>query len=178
MKETVEFIKKLWNNKRTRALAILIIYIIFFIIVFSLIGNSKPLPKPNNPSDKILTVNIKSIDFKGDYSFKVINDNIIYNDISYNMNEKPLELSNYDISIFTTNNIYNLINSSTLESKNYIDNSSTYLISYKDFEKIIYNNDIDSNLNVRITLNLEKLDYIKIDLKEPYGYETIIELGS
>ena len=45
MKETIEFIKNLWANKRTRALAILIIYAIFFIFVFMLISSGETGPR-------------------------------------------------------------------------------------------------------------------------------------
>lgn len=178
MKEFIEIIKKLWSNKRTRAFAVLILYVIFFVVVFNMIGNSNKTPVITKPLDKLKIMYITKMEFIGEHNFTVENNTIIYNNINYSIDEKPLELKKYDISIYTTNNIYNLIENSVLESTNYVDNINTYLISSKDFENIIYNNIVETDYDIRITLNEYDIKYINIDLKEYYGYEVKIEVGS
>lgn len=179
MKEFIEFIKKLWANKRTRALAMLILYFIFFVFVFLVIGNSTPTkPISNESKTELKDKKISKIEFLGTENFIFENNNIIYNESIYSVNELPIELSNYDLSIYTIDNIDKLIKASVLESTNYVENSNTYLLSVKEFESIIYNNHIDSNLNIRIKINKEKLDYVYIDFKEYYGYEVNIDLRS
>jgi len=178
MKEFIEIIKKLWANKRTRSLAILILYVIFFVVVFNMIGNSSKTPVITKPLDNLKTMYVTKMEFTGDYNFIVENDNVIYNDTTYNINERPVELQNIDISLFTTNNIYNLINNSILESTNYVDNSNTYLIKAKDFEKIIYSKEIESESSIRITLSEKDIKNINIDLKDYLGYEVKIEVRS
>jgi len=178
MKEFIEIIKKLWTNKRTRSLAILILYVIFFIVVFNLIGSGSKTPVITEPLDKLKSMHITKMEFQGQYNFIVENNTILYNEVIYNINEKPLELQNIDISIYTVNNIYNLIKSSILESTNYVDNTNTYLISSKQFESITYSNIVETDSSIRITLNEKNIKYINIDLREYNGYEVKIEVGS
>lgn len=178
MKEFIEIIKKLWANKRTKSLAVLIIYVIFFVVVFSMINNSSKPPVITKPLDKLKTMYIVKMEFSGNYNFTVENDTIIYNSNVYNINEKPIELQNVDISLFTPNNIYKLIDSAVLESTNYVDNSNTYLIKAKDFENVIYSNNLENDTSIRITLNEKEIKYIKIDLNEYLGYEVKIEVRS
>ena len=58
MREFVELLKKLWDNRRTRAIAILLIYVLFFIIIFSFLNgdkSAKPQSRflPNSTIEKI-----------------------------------------------------------------------------------------------------------------------------
>lgn len=177
MKEFIELIKNLWANKRTRALAILIMYFVFFIFVFILIGNSSPKTPVINESKELKDMKISKIEFIGTDNFIFENDTIIYNDSIYNVNEMPIELLKYNLSIYTINNIDKLVESSLLETTNHVEKTKTYLISVKDFENIIYNNIIESDLNIRIKLN-DDLEYVYLDFKGYYGYEVKIDLRS
>jgi len=179
MKETIEFIKKLWDNKKTRSLAILLIYAIFFVFVFLFIGSfdKKPIVK-TEPLEKLQSMYVSKLEVTGQHNFKIENNLITYNDVIYTLEEKPIELSIYDTSIYTPYNIYNLIKSAILESQNYVNNNKTYLISAQEFESIIYGNAIDTNANIRITLNEDNISVITIDLKEYYGYEIKMEVRS
>lgn len=177
MKEFIEFIKKIWANKKTRSLAILILYFIFFIFVFAFIGNYSPKTAIINEPKELIDMEISKIEFIGENNFAVIGDSIIYNESTYSVNEMPTEIVGYDISIYTAENIDKLIKSSVLETTNYVDKTDTYLISVKDFENIVYNNSVESDLNIRIKQS-QDMNYIYIDFKECYGYEVKIDLRS
>lgn len=177
MKEFIELIKKLWQNKKTKSLAILIVYLIFFVLVFTMIGNTPSQVPTLTFNEKIKNSTIEKLEFIGNYNFIVSNNVITYNENSYDLNNKPIELSNYDINIYTPNNIYNLLENAILETKNYVTGDKTYIISVKDFENIIYKNTIENKNNIRIIVHEENLD-ILIDLKEYYDYEVKIELRS
>lgn len=178
MKEFIELIKKLWANKKTRALVILLLYLIFFIFVFALFSNNKQSQIiDDDPLDKLKNSEVLKLEFTGNHNFIVEDNLIVYNDINYNINEIPEELLIYDVSIFKTINMYNLIKNSILESKNYVENSSTYLISAKEFESIIYKKEIESSQNIRMTIN-DEITYVLIDLEEYYGYKVKIYLRS
>ena len=177
MKEFIEFIKKLWNNKRTRSLAILLLYFIFFVFVFLLIENSSTKPPIINESKELIDMKISKIEFIGNDNFIVENDTIKFGESIYNVNEMPIELSSYNISIYTTENIDKLIKTAVLETTNYVEKSNTYLISVKDFESIVYNNKIESDLNIRIKKS-DDLSYICLDFRDYYGYEVRIDLRS
>jgi len=178
MKEFIEFIKELWNNKRTRSLAILIIYLIFFIFVFMFLNLSSKPTISNDPFGYLKSSDNYFLTFEAPHNFKVQGDIIKYNDVDYDINNKPLELEIYDINMFKPLNIYNLIKESNLESTNYVNSSNTYVISCKQFEKIIYSNDIESDCNIRITIYENNKDIIEIDLKEYLNYKVIMELRS
>lgn len=176
MKEFIDLVKKLWANKRTRALAILLLYFVFFIFVFMFIGNSNRTPITNQRKE-LKDMKISKLEFIGDYNFIVENDTIIYNDSIYNVNELPIELLSYNLSIYTINNIDKLIDSAVLETTNHVEKTNTYLISAKEFENIIYNNIIESDLKIRIKLD-EEFNYVYIYFNEYYGYEVKINLRS
>lgn len=178
MKEFIEIVKKLWANKRTRSLVVLALYVIFFVVVFNLISNPTKTPVITKPLDKLKTMYITKMEFTGNYNFILENNTVIYNDAVYNIDERPEELQHIDISAFTIYNIYNLLDNSLLESTNYVDKSNTYLIKAKDFENIIYSNNIETDSDIRITLNENEIKYIKIDLKDYLGYEVNIEVRS
>ena len=188
MKETIEFIKNLWSNKRTRALAILIIYAIFFTFVFILIGNGKtgprePLEEIDDPpvieeSDfDLANVTDYLIEVTGDeaFTYNSVTNLISYNGIDYELEEKPIELNNYDLDIFKPSNISELLDVAVLESTNHIENTNTYLVKISDFERIIYNNnsDVDEYIKITVYNNNEK---IKIDLSNHYNYVVNMEL--
>ena len=185
MKETIEFIKNLWANKRTRALAILIIYAIFFIFVFMLISSGETGPREqleDPPLEETLEFNLADID---NYFLEIVGkDNFTYdvatNIITYDGEEYPLEnipnnLTNYDLDIYKPINLVKLLEVSILESTNHIEKTNTYLLKISDFEKIIYNNDIINDNNLKI-ITYEDNSKIIFDLSNYYGYLVNIEL--
>lgn len=151
MKQIFSFIKNIYSNKRTRSLAILILYLIFFIFVFSLLS----IPNKNN-NDEFYYLNNVVID-------------------SYNVLNNEGEVTYYNTDLINTNNIYKMVKNSKLESTNYLENSNTYVISVSTFEKILYNNDVVNNDSIRITLYSNK---IILDFSNYYGYIVNIELRS
>lgn len=179
MKEFIDFLKKLWENKKTRSLVILLLYLVFFIFVFMIIGNnSQQLVVENDPLELLKSKKVYSIEIIGEYNFIFENDTIIYNDITYNINNYPDELANYDLTIFTPLNIYNLLKSSVLESTNYVEKSNTYLIKSKEFDKIIYGLSIQDDYDIRIISFDDNYNQIIIDLEDYYGYKAKIDLRS
>lgn len=167
MRETFSFIKKLFDNKKTRSLAFLILYFIFFIFVFATLNN--------------VTNVLKSNDTEKDEPLDVI-DEPIKDEFFY---IKDIDLSNYKIISLDEVSlderfvdsivIYNTLKNSKLESTNYIDESNTYIISIVDFEKKVFGNELDLLGNVRIILFKEK---IVLDLSEYLGYSIEFEIGS
>ncbi len=151
MKQIFSFIKNIYSNKRTRSLAILILYLIFFIFVFSLLS----IPNKNNNDE-----------------FYYLNNVVIG---SYNVLNNEGEVTYYNTDLINTNNIYKMVKNSKLESTNYLENSNTYVISVSTFEKILYNNDVVNNDSIRITLYSNK---IILDFSNYYGYIVNIELRS
>ena len=151
MKQIFSFIKNIYSNKRTRSLAILILYLIFFIFVFSLLS----IPNKNNNDE-----------------FYYLNNVVIG---SYNVLNNEGEVTYYNTDLINTNNIYKMVKNSKLESTNYLENSNTYVISVSTFEKILYNNDVVNNDSIRITLYSNK---IVLDFSNYYGYIVNIELRS
>lgn len=151
MKQIFSFIKNIYSNKRTRSLAILILYLIFFIFVFSLLS----IPNKNNNDE-----------------FYYLNNVVIG---SYNVLNNEGEVTYYNTDLINTNNIYKMVKNSKLESTNYLENSNTYVISVSTFEKILYNNDAVNNDSIRITLYSNK---IILDFSNYYGYIVNIELRS
>lgn len=151
MKQIFSFIKNIYSNKRMRSLAILILYLIFFIFVFSLLS----IPNKNNNDE-----------------FYYLNNVVIG---SYNVLNNEGEVTYYNTDLINTNNIYKMVKNSKLESTNYLENSNTYVISVSTFEKILYNNDVVNNDSIRITLYSNK---IILDFSNYYGYIVNIELRS
>lgn len=182
MKEFIAIIKKLWENKKTRSLAILALYGIFFMFVFALLNSSSSVqPKPvvpTNPFDYLKNKEIEKIDFSGLHQFIYQDEQIYYNELIYNIVERPEELLMYDFSIFNTDNIYNLLNKSILESTNHVLNSNTYVVTIKDFVNTVFTENLEIDGNIRITMYENNLDIVEIDLSEYYGYIAKLYLRS
>jgi len=153
MKECFEFIKKLWQNRRTRALAILIIYIIFFIFVFSIINSTDD----DIPTDEFTY--LKNIE--------IINYNVV--------GKYDTLVETYDSGLISGELIYQIVKNSTLESTNYRDNSNTYYLSINDYEKIKSNLTVEVQGAIRTTVSPEK---ITLDFSEYYGYIINIDIRS
>lgn len=180
MKETVEFIKKLWSNKRTKSLAILLIYFIFFIFVFTLISSGSHNYQNNeetNKEDKLEDITNYRLEIIGEdnFTYDSNTDKVFYDGIYYEIDNVPEIISKYDLNIFSPSNVSKLLEVGTLESTNYIDKSDTYVIKISDFEKIIYNNEIINDEYIKIIKYESK---IIVDLFNYYGYVVNIELRS
>ena len=183
MKETIEFIKKLWSNKRTRSLAILIIYVIFFIFVFTLISsgshNYQNTEETNKDNEEIKledVINYKlEIIGEDNFTYDSNTNKVFYDGIYYEVENIPEIISKYDLNIFDPSNVSKLLEVSTLESTNYIDESDTYVVKISDFEKIIYNNEIVNDEYIKIIKYDSKM---VVDLTNYYGYVVNIELRS
>lgn len=180
MKETIEFIKKLWSNKRTKSLAILLIYFIFFIFVFTLISSGSHNYQNNeetNKEDKLEDITNYRLEIIGEdnFTYDSNTDKVFYDGIYYEIDNVPEIISKYDLNIFSPSNVSKLLEVGTLESTNYIDKSDTYVIKISDFEKIIFNNEIINDEYIKIIKYESK---IIVDLSNYYGYVVNIELRS
>jgi len=171
MKEFIELIKKLWSNKRYRSLVILLMYFIFFIFVFMFINSTSDYVAPTgidiikNEINYKITVGEKVVSFN--------NNQIIYMDNIYN--EMPLELQEYKLDILSPINIYTLLKNSTLESTNFTLNTDTYIIKLSEFERLLNNNELESDEIVKLIVY--KDGYKKVSIDNYYGYSVLIEFG-
>ena len=180
MKETIEFIKKLWSNKRTKSLAILLIYFIFFIFVFTLISSGSHNYQNNeetNKEDKLEDITNYRLEIIGEdnFTYDSNTDKVFYDGIYYEIDNVPEIISKYDLNIFSPSSVSKLLEVGTLESTNYIDKSDTYVIKISDFEKTIYNNEIINDEYIKIIKYESK---IVVDLSNYCGYVVNIELRS
>ena len=180
MKETIEFIKKLWSNKRTKSLAILLIYFIFFIFVFTLISSGShnyQNTEETNKEDKLEDIINYRLEIIGEdnFTYDSNTDKVFYDGIYYEIDSVPEIISKYDLNIFSPSSVSKLLEVGTLESTNYIDKSDTYVIKISDFEKIIFNNEIIDDEYIKIIKYESK---IIVDLSNYYGYVVNIELRS
>ena len=166
MKEFIEFIKKLWQNKRTRALSILIMYAIFFTFVFMILSsNQEPIIE-----DNINITNYKlEIIGEDNFTYDSITNQVFYDGVYYEINNRPETLNKYDLDVYNPNNILDLLEDATLESTNYLDKSDTYLVKV---------NDLESNDLVDYVKVIKYENKIIIDLTNYYGYTVNIELRS
>ena len=79
MKETIEFIKKLWKNKKTRSLAILIMYVVFFAFVFLLISSGSHNYQNNVENENIENNDDIKLEDITNYRLEIIGeDNFTY----------------------------------------------------------------------------------------------------
>ena len=183
MKETIEFIKKLWSNKRTRSLAILIIYVIFFIFVFTLISSGshdyQNTEETNKDNEEIKLEDITNYKLEiigeDNFTYDSNTNKVFYDGIYYEVDNISEIISKYDLNIFSPSSVSKLLEVGTLESTNYIDKSDTYVIKISDFEKTIYNNEIINDEYIKIIKYESK---IVVDLSNYCGYVVNIELRS
>lgn len=161
MKEVIELIKRIYSNKRYRAVGILIIYFVFFFFVFLLLSSNNT-NKPLTGLDLFKTINNYEYKIEGNINYKTEVNSIT---------------DEYYINIYTPKNIYKLIKLGTLESTNHIENSNTYVVKISELEKL-FNNKIENDNNFKITTYKENQNITKvvIDVKEYYGYIVTIEM--
>lgn len=130
--EYIEFIKKLWKNKRGKALVFFIFYIVFFaIIIASANGNSQEV---NNTSKNNIRANynIEMIE-KGNYHF-IREENINGNIITY-VGDKSNDKTK---GLMTTNNIikeYFIYGDITLIKENNTYHASSSLYNFNNITK-------------------------------------------
>ncbi len=187
MKETIELIKKLWSNKRTKSISVLIMYVIFFTFVFLLISSGthnyqRPVTEKepnveNNENFKLENITNYKLEIisTDNFTYDSSTNKVFYDGNYYEINNIPEIISKYDLTIFSPSNISKLLEVGTLESTNYIDKSDTYIIKISDFERIIHNNEIVNDEYIKITKYESK---IVLDLTNYYGYVVNIELRS
>ena len=184
MKEVIELIKSLWSNKRYRAVAILLIYGIFFCIILMLLSSGKQVKQPDLKKKETDIRDAISSQYKiTEEEFTFIferytnsEDTIIYNGETLNLVEMPEELLKYDLSIYNMDNIYKLLEKATLASTNHLEDSKNYIISVSLFEEIIYQNEIINEEVIYITTYNEKIDKITIDYNGYYDYTVDISI--
>lgn len=169
MKETFLKLKELWNNKRYRAILWLIIYIIFFAIVFSLMGNHDKMPKK---IDSLESFRDSNYTYTINNEIEVGDNKITYQSETYEASFFP----QYNFNI-TPKEIYTLIKSGKLESQNFIDNSYTYLVTADEYNKILENK-ITSTSDIHITTYKKEdtITRVVIDFSEFYGYDYVMDL--
>lgn len=154
MKEFIEILKKLFKNKKTRSLVILIIYFLFFLSIFLFVSSAN---KSFVTNDKFYYLNNIEL-------------------IDYNVFDKDGNIiKNYNKDLIDNKLIYKLVKNSTLESTNYIENSNTYSISIIDFENIINGNTVSKEGNIKIIISSNK---IILDFISHYGYKINIDIRS
>ena len=168
MKEFIEFIKKLWQNKRTRALSILIMYAIFFTFVFMILSNNQETIIDDNKEINITDYKLEIIG-EDNFTYDSITNQVFYDGIYYELDNRPEILNKYDLDVYNPNNILDLLEDATLESTNYVDKSDTYLVKVSDLES----NDLVDYVKV-----IKYENKIVIDLTDYYGYTVNIELRS
>lgn len=179
MREVFRKFKDIWAVPRYQALIQLGLYAIFFLGVFIFVSSF-------DKGDYINESKSALEKFKDLTSYKYeVNDIIVsvvgyqkivtYENMEYDVSEIPLEISEY-ISDLTPLNISELISKGTLESTNYISNSETYLIKIMDFNKIVYDIEMESEEEIKIVVYEENNSIlrIEIDLTNHYEYEYII----
>ena len=180
MKETIEFIKKLWENKRTKSLSILLMYVIFFAFVFMLLSNSSSnnvVKEPEEEKVELSEITNYKLEIIGEdnFTYDSLTKQIFYDGIYYEMDNCPENLLKYNLNAFAPINIATLIEAGTLESTNYIDKSDTYVVKISDFESISFNNEVVNDDYIKISKYENK---IVVDLTNYYGYIVNIELRS
>lgn len=163
MKEFFNIIKKLWANKRTRAIAILILYVIFFIFVFSLLNHDD-----GNNYDMFSKISANyNLEFIGEENYKMINGNFYYND------ELISDLNEINVDMYNPKYISNILDKAILESTNHIEKSDVYLCDINNFDKNI----LEGKFKFKIYKSENHISEIELYLKEYYGYDVIISLG-
>ena len=108
MKEFIEIVKNLLANKRTRSIAILLLYIVFFIFVFAFINSaSKPVIKDEDiiSNKKIYRIEIEGLDHLIYEDNKIIYNGDVVDELpsNYNLNilmRSLIVLYNYPLNIF------------------------------------------------------------------------------
>ena len=147
LKEILDFIKEKLENKKTRAITILILYFIFFVILGAMININK-----NNSYEEDEKINIDYNNLKNDYSYIYevdINDNNYLVEGSYINNEN-------------TNTIKKLVDEEYIIIDNY-ELINKELLYIETILKVIENKDYEYETIFR---NGNRLEHYKVLIKE------------
>ena len=174
MMEYIEKFKIIWSNKRYHALILLGLYILFFAFVFLLISEKEDVIPANNTTQKEELTGLELFktednyiyNIKGIYEVNVVDNGstINYLNNSYTVDTIVDALKIYDFSLYTPLNIYKIIESSTLESTNYINNTNTYVITQTSFDKLIYGLETRSDYSIKIITYLNDKNIKKVEI--------------
>ena len=185
MKEKLDFFKKIWKNKRYRAIFVFLLYLLFFALMFIIlfIKNSFRRPQVIEKEKRyedysiysyntILNINNKLYVIEGKrYNEKY---EFVYDNVTYEF--KIGEDVDVDKNVFTSFNfdpkyINNIIKKSKLlsETKIISDNilEKKYLIKLKDYIELndIVLEEYDENLDLYITLAYKNNNVLHVDLQ-------------
>ncbi len=169
LKENFKKIKELLANKRYRAIIILGLYLIFFVVVVLIINsfnNTTPIPKTKN--EQLLS--------DTSYNYIINDETIEFDNGIYIYNNNETDISDIPYDIITPELFIELLDKGTKISTNHAFNYETYGISYKDYEFIINDKVITQTGDVEINVfgedEYEKIEIILNDYKE---YNIIFE---
>ena len=185
MKEKLDFFKKIWKNKRYRAIFVFLLYLLFFALMFIILFIKNSFRKPQviekekryedysiYSYNTILNINNKLYVIEGKrYNEKY---EFVYDNVTYEF--KIGEDVDVDKNVFTSFNfdpkyINNIIKKSKLlsETKIISDNilEKKYLIKLKDYIELndIVLEEYDENLDLYITLAYKNNDVLYVDLQ-------------
>ena len=185
MKEKLDFFKKIWKNKRYRAISIFLLYLFFFALMFIILFIKNSFRKPQviekekryedysiYSYNTILNINNKLYVIEGKrYNEKY---EFVYDNVTYEF--KIGEDVDVDKNVFTSFNfdpkyINNIIKKSKLlsETKIISDNilEKKYLIKLKDYIELndIVLEEYDENLDLYITLAYKNNNVLYVDLQ-------------
>ena len=200
MKERVKSIREALKDPKKKSLTLLIIYIIFFIFVFSYINthnyNSKPLPNNDKKIDKN-EPNIDKID-SYEYAYDInINDEIVkidgtyynnqevflLNDIKYVLQDNKIYLFDdnslvdnikYPLTKLNYNSLKTFIKSFEYESKTEYKDKNTkyqYLINNGDMSKYLENEGVTEGNTIFTIYEDDYIYEIDIDLSKYYNVD-------
>ena len=185
MKEKLDFFKKIWKNKRYRAIFVFLLYLLFFALMFIILFIKNSFRKPQviekekryedysiYSYNTILNINNKLYVIEGKrYNEKY---EFVYDNVTYEF--KIGEDVDVDKNVFTSFNfdpkyINNIIKKSKLlsETKIISDNilEKKYLIKLKDYIELndIVLEEYDENLDLYITLAYKNNNVLYVDLQ-------------
>lgn len=180
MKEIWNFIKGLWKNKRTRALAVLLLYCCFFIFVYFFISANKSVPRPEvslKGLDALEKVKYYHFEVKMDEVVEVSCENdiqITYLNESYTMDTIPANLEKYYLAFWKPMNLKNIIEKATLVSTNYLEKKDTYqitsnvdILSWESNYDIIIETYKEQDIIKKVTIEQKELPfYLVWEVKE------------
>lgn len=163
--------KQLWKDKRYRSIIILLMYLIFFAVIFSILNlnNDKAQLDYNKPIS-FKDYNVYNFNTQLDINTMIYNLSgkrnqdryeFIYDNQTFNMNYNDLKQSTLDI------NIINSFEFTPLLINNMLENS--LLISEK---KVVSTNEIITEYSLDLDKYLQILDY-KLDI---YDYNDMISI--
>lgn len=172
----------LWENKRTRAIVILVLYLIFFIFMASMFKTSndakKVIPvetkkdylelyceRANYEYEVNYQVNdtkfvIKGEHFRKDSHFtKEDNEYYVKNEIFYILDNEYYKKTDIDFDYYNVGSICSLIKNGKLigKSEDYENESVIYSYSSKDDVR-------DQNINISYNVKNDVIDKVKLDL--------------